>query len=139
MEQLRLPFTITEVYEGFARVDGFLMVAEEHLLFEYQMADNMLGAFRGKVQKRKIRYRDVEAVEFKRGWFSTWIEFRAKHMRTFAKFPHKDRTTLRVTIDKKHRNAMKDVLSEIELLRSYADADRLLKKKAKKQVRPTRG
>ncbi|MFT5494148.1 MAG: hypothetical protein ACI8V5_004550, partial [Limisphaerales bacterium] len=42
MEQHRLPFTITEVYAGFARVDGFLVVDEEHMLFEYQMADNML-------------------------------------------------------------------------------------------------
>lgn len=138
MEQHRLPFTITEVYAGFARVDGFLVVTEEHMLFEYQMADNMLGALRGKIQKRKIRYRDIEAIEFKNGWFSSWIEFRAKTLRTFTKFPHKDRTTLRVAIEKKHRKKMKAALSEIDMRRSYADADRLLKK-VKKRVKRTPG
>jgi hypothetical protein len=139
MEQLRLPFSITEVYAGFARVDGFLVVTEEHMLFEYQMADNMLGALRGKIQKRKVRYNSIEAVESRNGWFSSWIEFRAKTMRTFAKFPHKDRTTLRVAIEKKHRKGMKAALSEIELRRSYADADRLLKKKVTKRVKRTQG
>ncbi|MGY8652704.1 MAG: hypothetical protein ACKVJX_03700 [Verrucomicrobiia bacterium] len=135
MEQHRLPFTITDVYAGFARVDGFLVVDEEHMLFEYQMADNMLGALRGKIQKRKVRYRDIEAVEFKNGWFSSWIEFRAKTMRTFTKFPHKDRTMLRVAIEKKHRKAMKAALSEIDLRRSYADADRLLDRGKRRQGR----
>jgi hypothetical protein len=115
MEQHRLPFTITDVYAGFARVDGFLVV--------------------DKIQKRKVRYRDIEAVEFKNGWFSSWIEFRAKTMRTFTKFPHKDRTMLRVAIEKKHRKAMKAALSEIDLRRSYADADRLLDRGKRRQGR----
>jgi len=138
MEQHRLPFSITEVYAGFARVDGFLVLTDEHMLFEYQVADNMLGALRGKIRKSKIRYGSIEAVESRNGWFSSWIEFRAKTMRTFAKFPHKDRTTLRVAVEKKHRKALKAALSEIDLRRSYAAADRLLKKQ-KKRVKPTQG
>ncbi|MFT5494069.1 MAG: hypothetical protein ACI8V5_004471, partial [Limisphaerales bacterium] len=51
------------------------------------------------------------------------------------KFPHKDRTMLRVAIEKKHRKAMKAALSEIDLRRSYADADRLLDRGKRRQGR----
>ena len=132
MEKHRLPFSITEVYGGFVRIDGILIVEEEHLLFEYQMADNMVGAVRGKIQTRKVRYQDIEAVESKTGWFSTWIEFRAKSLRTFDKFPQKDGANLKIAIEKKHRKRMDSALSEIELQRSYIEADRFLNKDPRK-------
>lgn len=131
MERLRLPFTVSEIYGGFARVDGLLVVAEKHLEFEYQTSDNVLGAVRGKIQKRKVRYADLESVKSKLGWFSCWIEFHARSLKTFANFPQKDRTAFRITVEKKHRTKMNSALSEIELQRSYIEADRLIRKTSK--------
>jgi len=131
MERLQLPFTVSEIYGGFARVDGLLLVCEKHLEFEYQTSDNVLGAVRGKIQKRKVRYADLESVRSKLGWFSCWIEFHARSLKTFASFPQKDRTAFRITVEKKHKARMNSALSEIELQRSYVEADRLVRKTAR--------
>ncbi len=133
MDQPHLPFQLAEVYGGFARIDGIMIVAEKHIEFEYQTSDNVLGAVRGKTQKRKLRYADISEVHSKEGWFSCWIEFQARTLKAFADFPQKDRKIFRITVEKKRRPAMRTALSEIEVRRSYLDADRLLKKQRRRK------
>ena len=124
MELARLPFTITEIFAGFAKAHGILIVTPEHLLFEYQMTDALVGAISGKTVKRPVAYKDIAEVEAKPGFFSPRLVFTAKHLGTFTDFPHKDPTTLQIRIPWKKRKLIKPTLSEIELHRSFVEADR---------------
>jgi hypothetical protein len=123
-ELARLPFMITDIYAGFAKIHGIMIVTPERLLFEYQMSDNVFGAIAGRITKRSVNFGDLEKVERKTGFFAPRVNLTAKRLETFSKFPHRDPSIFQIRVSWKNRKLIRPALAEIELHLSYVEADR---------------
>jgi hypothetical protein len=124
MELARLPFFISDIFAGFAKIHGIMIVTPEKVIFEYQMTDNVFGAISGKIAKRSVAYRELAAVESATGFFKPRVIFTAKGLETFSKFPHRDPSVFCIRVAWKNRKLIKQALAEIGLNLSFAEADR---------------
>ena len=126
METYRLPFEISGLYAGCAKLDGMIIVSAEHLLLEYRLTDTLIRAFNGELQTRRVAWTELERAEHGNGFFSPWLVLTARTMSTFDKLPSKNPGQLRLSIPWKQRQRLRTVTSEINLLLSYQEADRFI-------------
>ena len=133
MEVARVPFFISDIFAGFAKIHGIMIVTPEQLIFEYQMSDNVFGAISGKIAKRAVGYGELAAVESATGFFKPRLIFRAKGLETFSKFPHRDPSLFCIRVSWKNRKLIKPALAEIGLNLSFAEADRFRERIASPQ------
>ncbi|MCB0840951.1 MAG: hypothetical protein KDD99_29990, partial [Bacteroidetes bacterium] len=64
IERTRLPFSIENVYGGFAKVNGILSVRKDILILEFQVKENVFGGLvKSRPKELNIPFRDLESVE----------------------------------------------------------------------------
>ena len=128
MESFRLPFEISGLYAGCAVLRGMIRSTPEFLLLEYKISDTLIGAFSGGLQTREIAWTDIERAESGKGFFSPWLQLTARSMKAIDKLPCTVPGQVRFSIPWKHRRQVRAMASEINLMLSYREADRVLER-----------
>ena len=77
-ENNSVKFEIPNIAHGFKKANGLLKLDGEYLEMEYQVKDAVIELFTSDVKVRKIPLRELESVEFKKGWFSAKIILEAR-------------------------------------------------------------
>jgi len=124
MDTIRLPFEISGLYAGCAKIEGIALSSPELLTLEYRVSDTIIGAWSGEICTRKIAWTDIERAECGFGIFSPWLLLSARTLTAFDKLPSSTPGQLRLRIPWKHRLQLRALTSEINLLLSYNEADR---------------
>jgi hypothetical protein len=124
METVRLPFEISGLYGGCAKIEGFATSTAESLSLEFRMSDTLIGAWNSGISTRQILWSDLERAECGLGFFMPWLLLHARSLSAFDKLPSKQPGQLRLRIPWRCRRPLRALTAEINLHLSYAEADR---------------
>jgi hypothetical protein len=112
---LAVPFSIKNVYEGFAELDGLLRIDQENLILEYQTKDAIFGVVKSAVKNIYIKYSDILSMEFKKGFFSSKITITTSSFIADKMFPKAHGNELELVIKKKHKEQAMQLVSIVNL------------------------
>jgi hypothetical protein len=124
METIRIPFEITGLYAGCAKMEGIATSTAESLNLEFRISDAWFGTWNSGVSTRQIPWSDLERAECGLGFFSPWLLLCARSLSAFDNLPSKQPAQLRLRIRWGHRRLLRALAAEINLHLSYAEADR---------------
>src|SRR5947207_9130113 len=110
-----VPFTIRNVYQGFAETEGILSMDGADLKLEFQTTDNVVGLLKSGVREIRLPLDGVEEVCFQKGWFGCSLVIRVAEMRGASEVPNFKRGEIALSIAKKHSKAAADFISSIQI------------------------
>lgn len=114
-ERTTLPFSIENVYAGFAKVSGILSVVRDHLILEFQVSDIIGGIVKGRPKEIRIPLRSIEHVIFKKNWFVANFYIRVYRMKDLEDIPNNQAGEVKLSIIRKNRERAIQLASSINL------------------------
>jgi hypothetical protein len=87
MESAHVPFSFTDVYQGFAEGGGIATASESGLILEFQVKDSLVGMIKSDIHKITIPINELHSVALKQSWFRNRLFIRVKNMTTLARVP----------------------------------------------------
>ncbi|MEZ4827338.1 MAG: hypothetical protein R3C61_13825 [Bacteroidia bacterium] len=114
-EHTTLPFTIENVYAGFAQVTGILSVVRDHIILEFQVSDVIGGIVKGRPKEVRIPLRSVESVQFKKNWFVANFYLRVYKMKDLEDVPNQKSGEVKLSIARKNRQRAMQIASSVNL------------------------
>lgn len=109
----RVPVTLGDLYGGFAKATGLLILEGEHLLLEYQIKDELFGALKGKPRSFRIPLTALDSVEYKKNFFGTKLMIRVLRLRDLDGIPNSEKGEVKLKISRKDRPQAEAVASAI--------------------------
>lgn len=107
-----------DVNHGFQTASGLIKLDGEELVVEYQTKDAFLEIFKSDVEMVRIPLRELQSVEFKKGWFSSKIIVEARSIWALNDLPGADQGECTLKIKKKDRKDAENLISKIRILMS---------------------
>lgn len=112
----RLPFTIDDVYAGFAQVSGILTVEEDALFLEFQTKDNILGGLiKSATRELMIPLEELDSVEAKSKWTGTRFFIRTRRLASLDGLPNVENGEVKLKIKRKNKETALTMASRINL------------------------
>src|SRR5690554_5259287 len=111
-----LPFSIDNLNGGFMKVEGILRVEDECLVMEFQKKDAVIEFYQSDLKTVKIPIKELDLLEFKKGWINGKLMLYAKSASTFRDFPGNDLMERELKVKRKHRNLAANISSNMNLL-----------------------
>lgn len=119
-----VPFTIPEINYGFQQAEGLLKLGKEQLELEFEVKDAILGIIKSGVEEVVIPFSDLNAMNFKTGWFSAKIILEGTSMKVFRDLPGTELATCTLKVKRKHRDEAENLMSRARLQFSEYKLDR---------------
>ena len=110
-----VPFTIRNVFEGFAETEGILSVDGTDLKLEFQTTDAVVGLLKSGVREVRLPLDGVEEIAFRKGWFGCSLVVRVSEMRGASEVPNFKQGEFVLSISKKHSQAAADMVSSVQI------------------------
>jgi len=110
-----VPFTIQNVFQGFAETEGILSVDGTDLKLEFQTTDAVIGLLKSGVREVRLPLEEVEEIAFRKGWFGCSLVVRVSGMRGASEVPNFKQGEFVLSISKKHSQAAADLVSSIQI------------------------
>lgn len=107
----RVPVAITDLYGGFARATGLLILESGSLILEFQVKDEILGVVKGKPKSFRIPLAALDSVSYAQNIFSARIELRVKRLRDLEGIPNAEKGEIRLRVGRKDRKRAKEFVS----------------------------
>ena len=115
---IAVPFTVDDVYEGFAEIDGLLGLDENSLKLDYQTRDSIFGVVKSAIKNIRINYSEILSIEFKKGMFSSKIIITTSTFISDKIFPKAQGNEFILKIKSKHKVMASQLVSLINLRQS---------------------
>lgn len=114
--RIRVPFSIEDLYGGFAKASGLLRLDGPHVMMEFQVEENLLGGlFKGKPQVYRIPVSALDSVEFKKSWFVTRLILRVVRLHDLEGVPGAKEGEVKLKIRKQDRERAAEIVSQINI------------------------
>src|ERR1022692_3454249 len=110
-----VPFTIRNVFQGFAETEGILSVDGADLRLEFQTTDNVVGLLRSGVREVRLPLDEVEEIAFRKGWFGCSMAVRVAGMRGASEVPNFKHGAFVLWIAKKRSQAAAELVSSLQI------------------------
>lgn len=107
----RVPVSITDLYGGFARATGLLILESDSLILEFQVKDEILGVVKGKPKSFKIPLVALDSVAYSQNIFSAKVELRVKRLRDLEGIPNAEKGEIKLKIARRDRQRAKEFVS----------------------------
>lgn len=107
----RVPVSITDLYGGFARATGLLILESDALILEFQVKDEIFGVVKGKPKSFKIPLLALDSVAYSQNIFVAKIELRVKRLRDLEGIPNAEKGEIKLRIGRKDRKRAKEFVS----------------------------
>ncbi len=102
MEQI--PFTIPEVFSGFAQADGIAAIRPEGLRLQFETTDTVLGVFRSGVREVIVPWADLAEVTLKNDLFGgATLRLRVANLSALANLPGRQGAELVLKVTRSER------------------------------------
>jgi hypothetical protein len=115
MKSTSVPFTIQNVFQGFAETTGILSVDHGDLKFEFQTSDNIVGLLKSGVQEVRLPLNRIEEITFRKGWLGCSLIIRVAELRGTSDIPNFKQGEILLSVAKRHSQAASDFVSTIQL------------------------
>ncbi|MDB4286327.1 hypothetical protein N9933_03405 [bacterium] len=113
----RLPFVIDNLYGGFAKVDGLMVLEGDNLWVEFQMKDNVLGGVvKAEPQEIPIPLEEIESVRYKKTWFVSKFFIRVYRIDILEGIPGNEKGEVKLKIPRRDAKAAIEMASRISYL-----------------------
>ena len=113
-EELVLPFSIPDVYEGFAQAQGLARLRQDGLVLEFEVQDSIVGLARSGLKEVFIPLREIASVEVKRGWLRTALVVHVKSLRIVEEVPNSRQGRVLLRVPRKERRAAERFAAALE-------------------------
>jgi hypothetical protein len=110
-----VPFTIRNVFQGFAKTEGILSVDGADLKLEFQTTDTMIGLLKSGIWEVRLPLDEVEEIAFRKGLFGSSLVIRVAGMRAASEVPGFKHAEIALSVSKKHSQAAADLVSSIQI------------------------
>lgn len=120
-----IPFEITEINHGFQEAKGLLRLNENGLDLEFEVQDSFVGFFKSGIKNTHISYADLEAIEFKKGWFGSKVILKGTSMKVFDDVPGTEHATCTLKVKRAYRKNAEGLISKARLYLSEYRLNRL--------------
>jgi hypothetical protein len=120
-----LPFSIADVYEGLAEVEGTARCEGEVLILEFQTHDSLVGLLKSTVKILHLPLHALAAIHFQPRRFTTVVTLRVHSMRLVQDLPGSRQGEVRLRVARKHRKVAQAFVTELELKRAEQQLRRL--------------
>ncbi len=117
-ETKSVQFEIPAINHGLQKASGLLKLEEEQLILEFQVKDALLEILKSEVKEIAIPLRDLQSVEYKKGWFSSKVILEAGSLRVFEDIPGADHGECELKIKRKEREDAEKLISKVRLVMS---------------------
>jgi hypothetical protein len=117
MKSISVPFTIQNVFQGFAETEGILSIDNADLKMEFQTSDNILGLLKSGVREVKLSLDKIEEITFRKRWLGCSLIIRMTEMRGASEVPNFSQGEILLSVAKKHSQAASDLVAAIQLTR----------------------
>ncbi len=98
--RLRVPFTIEDVYAGFAKATGSMRLTDSAIVLEFEVKDDVVGYVRSGVKTVTVPLAEIISFQLLSGWFGITnnIEIMTDQLRTLEDVPRSEqgRATLHI-------------------------------------------
>lgn len=112
----RLPFSIDDVYGGFAKVTGLLTVEEDALFLEFQTKDNILGGLiKSAPRELMVPMKELDSVECVSKWTGTRFFVRVRRLSLLDGMPNVENGEVKLKIKRKNKQTALNMASKINL------------------------
>ena len=82
-----LPFSISDVYKGWAKVEGTARCEDDVLILEFQMQDRLVGLLKSKVKTIHLPLHALAAIHFQQRLFTAFVTLRVHSMSLVQDLP----------------------------------------------------
>ncbi len=113
MNKLSLPFSIKNVFAGFARIYGILKLEENRIILEFQTVDNLVKVLKSDVKNFTIPIRDIEEIDFKKSIWGNKLTLRVSTLNDVKDIPNQEAGEMILSIDGKYTEQALDLVKQI--------------------------
>jgi len=99
-----LPFTVPDLFAGFAQGKGLASVSASELVLEFVVKETVLDVFKSGMKEIRIPQAEVDVVRLKRGWFGAKVYIRLKSMKWLADLPGCDNGEVTLHVARRDRD-----------------------------------
>lgn len=108
-----VPFEIPEINHGLKQAQGLIKLWERGLEMEFEVA--LLGLFKNGVETIRIPYKDLNSIQYKKGWFGDKIILEGVSMKVFEEIPGTEVATCELKVKRKNRDAAQSLISQARM------------------------
>lgn len=94
---LRLPFSIPDLYAGFARAHGMARFDGKEVNIEFEVRDEIAGVIRSDVKDAAVGVQDILSIQLKRGWWKHQVLIQTDYLKV-GEIPNMERGQIRLHI-----------------------------------------
>lgn len=121
-----LPFSIPNLYEGFAQAHGIVKASEVGLTLEFEVKDGLLGVLRSGVKEVQIPIDEIASVDLSFFWFLTRLVIKTRSMALLSKVPQSKAGQVALwSMGPKNREIAQRLVSDLRLRMTEKEAERL--------------
>ena len=120
-----LPFSISDVYEGLAEVEGTARCEDDVLILEFQTHDSLVGLLKSKVKTIHLPLHALAAIHFQQQLFTACVTLRVHSMSLVQDIPGSCQGEVRLHVARKHRKVAHAFVIELGLRRAEQQLRRL--------------
>ncbi len=114
-ESISLPFTLREVYKGFAEGRGVLRANPDGLILEFQVKDALFGLLSSGVKEVGIRIDEIASIDLRKGWIRTTVIIRAVSLKTLCDVFGNEGAEIALRVSRKDRALAEELVSMLNL------------------------
>ena len=103
-QSITLPFTVPNLFAGFAEGKGLAKVSPSELILEVVVKETVLDVFKSGMKEIHIPRSEVDVVRFKRGWFGAKVYIRLKSIKWLADLPSCDNGEVTLHVARRERD-----------------------------------
>ena len=109
-----MPFSIPNLYDGFATAMGIARKEPGHLVLEFDVREDVVDVFNSSVSQSRIPLTEIESVGVsKRLWWTT-LALRTTSMASIADVLGRSEEGLRLSIARKYRDDAAMLAAEVD-------------------------
>ena len=120
-----VPFEISDINHGLQKAKGLLKLIKGGIELEFEVQDSFFGMINSGVQAAQFSYKDLESIQFEKGWLSAKIILEANSIQVFADLPGSEQGRCTLKVKRKHKKEAQDLISKARLEFSEFKLDQL--------------
>ena len=120
-----IPFESVDYNHGLKRAKGLFKLGQGGIELEYQEQDSFIGIIKSDLRTIHLPYEELEAIEFKKGWFSAKVMLKTSSMALLEELPGNEQGICTLKVKRRHWNEAQNTISKARIALSEHKLDQL--------------
>jgi hypothetical protein len=113
MDKISFPFSIKNVFAGFAEVSGVISLEEDTIEIEFQTMDSLAKMIKSDVKDITVPITDIEEIDFKKSIWGNKLTLRVSRLSMVSEIPSQESGEIRLSIQNKYTEMALNLVSKI--------------------------